>query len=156
MTFLSKRLKKRIQEVCGLTNLSRDDKVRKARLILDNLEEKQRICNELLGTSFKDIEQTLQEIIDSKKFSTKEQRVEQELLHEVPEKIHGYVKSTPTTALILEYLLDKEEVRLLIEASSAPYVDPLETIPSVNYATFSPEEVSNLVDGNYDHTRFTK
>lgn len=157
MTLLSKRLKKRIQEVCGLTNLSREDKARRALAILNDNEEKQRICNELLGTSFKDIEKTLQEIVSSKKFSTKEQREEQEILEEYPEKIHGPTKPTVNKSPVtMEYLLDQDEVNSLIDASNAPIIDEVSTQQDTNYPTYSQREVIALVDGNYDPAHFQR
>lgn len=157
MTLLSKRLKKRIQEVSGLINLSREDKARRALAILNDNEEKQRICNELLGTSFKDIEKALQEIVNSKKFSTKEQREEQEILEEFPEKIHGPVKPTVTKSPVkFEYLLDQDEVNRLIEASNAPIVDEVKPYVGVDYATYTAREVAALIEGDYDPARFQR
>jgi hypothetical protein len=110
-----------------------------------------------VGVNFKDIEKVLQDIVSSKKFSSKEQQIEAELLAEIPEKIHGLVKPTMADSPPkLEYLLDEEEVFNLILASRAPYVEPDSPIKDMSYATYTVREVDSLVAGNYEPTRFRK
>lgn len=55
----------------------------------------------------------------------------------------------PKYKLVLAYLLDQDEVNSLIEASSAPYVEPPPSVPPTEYNTYTQEEVSALLDSNY-------
>jgi len=63
---LAKKLKKKIEELCGLAGLEYEDRRARAEEILASNEWKQDICNDLLGLSFKDLERTLQGIIDER------------------------------------------------------------------------------------------
>lgn len=60
---MAKKLKKKIEELCGLTNLDLEERRAKAEKILDDNEWKQELCNELLGLSFKDLDRTLRSIL---------------------------------------------------------------------------------------------
>lgn len=82
---MSKRLKRRIHELCGLINLNRDEKIRKANEILNSSELKQSICNQILGTSFKDVERAMTAILKERQLTESQQEM-LELEEEVPEK----------------------------------------------------------------------
>jgi hypothetical protein len=56
---LAKKLKKKIEEMCGLIGLDWESRQTRANQILDSSEWKQRLCNELVGLSFRELEQTL-------------------------------------------------------------------------------------------------
>lgn len=82
---MSKRLKRRIQELCGLINLNREEKLRKANEILNSSELKQQICNQILGATFKDIERTMTAIMKERQLTEYQQEM-LELEQEAPEK----------------------------------------------------------------------
>jgi hypothetical protein len=56
---LAKKLKKKIEEACGLTSLDWEARQERATQILANLNWKQKLCNELLGLSFRELERIL-------------------------------------------------------------------------------------------------
>lgn len=117
---MSKRLKKRILEVCGLNNLNREDRAQKASAILNDSEYKQKICNEIIGISHRDIEKTLKGLLTARAIS-KEEEIYQELEEEQAEKL--YPDSAPMRVkkqLKLVPLLNKSEVNELIHATNEP------------------------------------
>jgi hypothetical protein len=59
ITSLAKKLKKKIEDLCGLTSLGWEDRQDKANQILSSNEWKQRLCNELIGLSFRELEKVL-------------------------------------------------------------------------------------------------
>lgn len=56
---MSKKLKKKIAEITGLNGLEWADRQERATKILASPEWKQRLCNELVGLSFKELENFL-------------------------------------------------------------------------------------------------
>jgi hypothetical protein len=57
---LSKKLKKKIEELCGLIGLDWEARQKRAEQILSNNSRKQDLCNDLQGLSFRELEQHLQ------------------------------------------------------------------------------------------------
>lgn len=57
---MSKKLKKKIEELCGLVGLDWEARQERAEQILRSNSWKQQLCNELQGLSFRDLEQHLQ------------------------------------------------------------------------------------------------
>lgn len=60
---MAKKLKKKIEETCGLTALTYPERRTKAEDILANKDWKQRLCNDLVGLSFRELEKVLLSII---------------------------------------------------------------------------------------------
>lgn len=56
---MAKKLKKKIEDLCGLSGLDWEARQERANQILASPEWKQRLCNELTGLSFRELEQTL-------------------------------------------------------------------------------------------------
>jgi hypothetical protein len=56
---LSKKLKKKIEDICGLNTLDWEARQDKANQILVSTQWKQQICNDLIGLSFRELEQVL-------------------------------------------------------------------------------------------------
>jgi hypothetical protein len=56
---LAKKLKKKIEEMCGLVSLDWEARQQRANQILASTEWKQKLCNELIGLSFRELEQIL-------------------------------------------------------------------------------------------------
>lgn len=59
---MAKKLKKKIEEICGLAGLEWEERQAKAEQILASPEWKQKLCNELIGLSFRELERTLRGI----------------------------------------------------------------------------------------------
>jgi len=56
---------------------------------------------------------------------------------------------------VLAYLIDQDEVNMLVEASYSEYVEPPGSIVNTNYLTYIEEECVALIDGNF-HPRKSK
>lgn len=58
----------------------------------------------------------------------------------------------------MEYLIDRDEVNRLINASFAPWVEPPTPEVNTNYTTYSREEVEALMNCNYnpDHFKYQR
>lgn len=81
--------------------------------------------------------------------------MEKELQEFVPEKLYPEesVKSTrPAKHVKLEYLLDKDEVNRLINASESKLIDETSNT-NLDYPTYSMDEVQALLRGDYDPTK---
>lgn len=60
---MAKKLRKKIEELCGLTKLEYGDRRAKAEDILASNDWKHELCNDLTGLSFRDLEKTLKSIL---------------------------------------------------------------------------------------------
>lgn len=152
-TSLSKKLKRRITELCGFQQLSREERLSRATEILNSNELKQAICHKILGASFKDIDKVMTAIINERQL-TPDQEDEIELQEIAPEKFEP--KFDPD----LEFKLNKkaadpsgsmryepytrEEVAALIEATNAPYESP-PGMECRKYGTYTREQVAKLM-----------
>lgn len=163
---MSKRLKRKIQEVSGLDKLKREEQVKQAQAILEDSEAKQAICHKVLGASHKDVERALKSIIQDKK-PTKAEHDESELKEIAPEKFHPErqrEKARPhgldAYSSGVELLLDPEEVNALIQESSTSKAIQEEVEPMMpgTYPTYSFEEVAALMACDYhpDHFKWVK
>jgi hypothetical protein len=158
---LSKRLKRRIQELCGLLNLKREERLRRANEILNSTELKQAICNQILGTTFKDVEKTMVGIINERQL-TEEQQEQLELEKSNPEKFDAEfefkLNKTVSDKATLENKSYKyrtytmAEVNALLEASKAgtPIVEP-EPRQVSQYDYMSRELAERLVREHYEY-----
>ena len=145
---LSKKLKRRIQELCGLSDLSQEDRLVRAEEILSSNELKQSISNEILGVTFKDIERAMRSVIAEKRPSREEQdQLELELA--APEKFEEPAplpfKSKKPVKKKYTRPLTQEEVTTLIEASKEQV--KLERPPrSLDYHTYTHEQIQGMVE----------
>jgi hypothetical protein len=57
---------------------------------------------------------------------------------------------------VMVYMLDQREVNTLIEASTAPYVDPSPLNLNLDYTSYIMDEVVALIDGQYHPRRKKK
>lgn len=137
---MSKRLKRRIFDICGLTNLSREDKVRKANAILADSDLKQKVCNQIVGASHKDIEKALKAVVATKAPS-KEDEEAAELERDYPEKLDPDIKlGRKVKSLRLMAYTNQREINELINATNEPLVDRTEAT-SPNYSSYSENEI---------------
>lgn len=140
---LSKRTKKKILELCGFTSLNREEKARLASQILFDNDEKQRICNQINGISHKDVELALKDMVDEKLL---EESFEKESF---PEKFGLSKPRRETIPIKVEMveLLDREEVRRLVEATNAPVVQDEVDSKGIVTSTYDEWEANMLVNG---------
>lgn len=156
---LSKKLKRRIQELCGFNDLEREERVIRANEILNSTDLKQSICHKILGTTFKDVERAMEAIIKEKQL-TPEQREEAELRKSHPEKyepefdadfefkVNKKAADAPKTSGYRTY--SREEVAELIAASKAPTPPPT-PIERSSYPTYSKEQVRELLRDHFSY-----
>ena len=60
---MAKKLKKKVEELCGLEDLQWEERRAKAESILASSERKQELCNQLQGLSFRELEKVLKSVI---------------------------------------------------------------------------------------------
>ena len=151
---MTKRLKKRILEVCGFSNLSKEERAYKVEEILNSVEEKQAICNQVTGASFKDIKKALVAFRNEKTRLTEDEK----LAIEVPEKIYPektYSREVRSSNLV--EILDPNEASYLIEQIRQSIAEaPLDKVPDTSYETYSFEEVAALIANNYHPSMFKR
>lgn len=116
------------------------------------MDLKQNICNQIVGVSHKDIENSLKDLLIHNMSKQEEDMLEIE--ETCPEKLHGH--SAPTTRstyrLKLQYLLDQEEINALIAASETEISHKSSTAKQ-KYPTYSMEETNDLLNDKYKPTK---
>lgn len=155
---MSKRLKRKIRDICNLDHLSKEERRLAATSILNDTQAKQKLCNAVPGLSYKDIERAMKDILAERQ--PLDQELDEEELREIaPEKFEPPTllgrRSTPTK---MQYqVLTPDEAQALIDASSAPFeVEPVSEKPVRAHPTYSMEESVALINGNYDPKIFDK
>jgi len=71
---LAKKLKKKIEEICGLLGLDSEARQTQAKAILASSEWKQQLCNELIGLSFRELEHTLNSVASERHFKDENEK----------------------------------------------------------------------------------
>jgi hypothetical protein len=152
---LAKKLKRRIKEVCGLDSLKKDERVKRAREILEDPVEKQAICHKIVGASHKDVEKALQDIIVEKK-GTKQQQEYEELEEEYPEKIYPelQIMNRQKAAIRMNEYTPEECLALVQESSASKAIQEVFVERPLNYSTYSFAEVAALAACNYNPVMF--
>lgn len=149
---MSRRLKRKIRDICNLDHLSKEERRLAATSILNDTNAKQKLCNSMPGLSFKDIERAMRDILAERQ-PTEAEIEEEELMEIAPEKFEPPTllgrKSTPGK---MKYrVLTPEETRVLIEASKAPFEPPPVSENSTKlYNTYTMEQAVALINGTYD------
>lgn len=154
---LSKKLKRRIQELCGFNKLEREERLSRANEILNSADLKQAICNQILGTTFKDVERAMEAIINERQL-TPAQEEELELQQAAPHKfdpdfefkINKKAASQPKRYAPAYRTYTREEVAELIAASNAPFIPP-PPVERKDYPTYSREQVEQLMREHYEY-----
>jgi hypothetical protein len=139
-------LKRKLYDLLGLGGLSQDDKVKRAYKILSDSDYKQTICHEHIGLSHKDIDKLLKEIIKDKRNSFAEQlAIECDVELPVEEDSESETIERVITKLKVVYMLDMDEVNMLLLASETPLVKE----PSKNatrYPTYTQADVTEIMN----------
>jgi hypothetical protein len=152
---LSKRLKRKILEKCGFTGLSREDKARRAQEILDSSEEKQAICNDIVGTSHRDVEKVMRSILDGIDVNkTFEENFPPEKYFDPEPEVQ---RPSSAQEITLTEIIDKEYVNWLVQEStrSIALEDPdKEPLDPTKIVTWYEEEVAALMANDYHPSKF--
>lgn len=161
---MSRRLKKKIRELVGLEGLSKEERLLRAKEVLENQHTKQKLCNLVPGLTFKDIDRAMKDVISERQPTEKEQE-ELELREIAPEKFEP-----PVPALLRPPHLQgkqnrelryesptREQVAWLLEQSKKPIKseEPIKK-SNTNYRTYTREEVAALLNGTYNPENFKK
>jgi hypothetical protein len=112
---LAKKLKKLIEAACGLADLKDDARRERAQSILDSLEWKTKICNELQGLSFRELERTLKGILSEREVREEDATTRAEILSKSGGKSKRVKRGHP------EQLLGKSTGRSLEEILAQVY-----------------------------------
>lgn len=156
---LSKKLKRRIQELCGFNDLEREERVSRAHEILNSTELKQAICHQILGTTFKDVERAMDAVIKERQLTPSQEeelelreshpeKYEPEFDHELEFKINKKAADRPKVTGYRHYT--REEVAELIAASNAPY-EPPPPVERPDYPTYTREQVQELLRDHFSY-----
>jgi hypothetical protein len=151
---LSRRLKRKIRDICQLDGLSKEERRATAAKILNDSNAKQKLCNACPGLSFKDIERAMKDIL-AEKLPTEE---EIEKLA-IPEKFNpAPLIANKTTTVKMRYkILSLEETQALMAASNAPFeLPPVSDKAAKAHPTYTLEEAVALINGTYDPNNFKK
>lgn len=143
---LSRKLKKRILETCGLSNLGREARHLLAKEIYESNDLKQQICNEIDGVSFRDIEKVLSEFIVAKRTKNKDSRKTE--TNTEPDRPVQVENKRTVTKLKLQPILNRNEVNELLAASE---LKEWENAPVKTYEpheTYSIEETLELLNNS--------
>ena len=145
---MSKRLKRRVRELCGLDSLSKEDRLLRAKEILENNKIKQKLCNQMPGLTFKDIDRTMEAVLEER-YPTDKELEELELRELAPEKFEPPIPAIdrPPKTEGPWRPLTREDVARLMAASKKP-VESEPVVTYTDYHTYSPEEVQVLLE-NY-------
>lgn len=151
---LNKKLKRRITDLCGLSQLSREERLSRANEILRSTELKQAICHEILGCTHKDVDRAMRAIIDQRQI-TEEQAEQLELEEMAPEKFDPEVTfiankhaADPHKFQTYGEPYTRQQVAMLLAASSAP-TEMSPPVEKTNYPTMTREECEFLMADHY-------
>jgi len=151
---LGKKLKKRIKELAGLEGVSLEDRVKRAKQVLNSVEEKQLLCSKMLGLTYKEIDTVMRSVILEKRKSADDLEKEQnpEKFEDEPDLQLARSRSGPLT--LREPT--REEVAALVRATNEPIVSELkpDTLKKKSYRTYTKEETYDLLNGAYSFNKY--
>ena len=154
---MTKKAKKRIRELCGLEGLNRQARAIRSKELVGDDTLKQSICNQLIGTSFRDIDKVLKEEINASKARTEEESIHEELELEVPEKLDPDLQMIRRNKKpVKRGFYTKADSLRLIEADTSKdwLAETIESKPAST--TWSAEETYALINSCYDNRNFSK
>lgn len=133
---MSKKLKKKIEEICGLRGLDWETRQDRASQILASKKWKDSICNDLQGLSFRDLERTLNGILSER------QKKEDSYQRKLDLYNKGKIKKKPM-------LKDNEK------NENSTTKTPPRSLEEILAQVYSPRVVPENVVYDYDwHTKF--
>lgn len=137
---MSKKLKKKIEEICGLHGLDWESRQIRAGQILASPEWKQSLCNELQGLSFRELERTLNGVVSERQ--SKEASYERKL------KLYNEGKSVKKPML-------RDTTRSESNAETKPIKSPPRTLEQILAQVHAPRVVQEReVSGADWHLQF--
>lgn len=148
---MSKRLKRKVRDLCGLDSLSKEDRLLRAKEILESTKIKQKMCNQMIGLTFKDIERAMTAVLEERQPTEREQE-ELELRELAPEKFEPFIPQIdrPPAREVSYRPMTREECAWLLAQSNKPIEKEPAAETNYNYKTYTREEVQALLRGDYD------
>lgn len=144
---MSRKLKKRIRELCGLEALSKEERTRRCNEILNDNDLKQSLCNQVPGLTFRDIDKTLKAELSDKKL-TPEQEIYESIEEDFPDKLNpNDFKPKPKRKVSRSLHYTREESLELINANT--FGTKSKPVKQVQYDTYSQKEIEALINGTY-------
>lgn len=135
--------------MCGLDQLSVEERAQKAKEILDSMEIKQSLCLQCPGLTHKDIERTMKSVLAERHIT--KPKTEEELY---PEKYgqEPVEEWSPGGVHVTYSVLTREQTRALFEKSEKEVEEKPK--PKQEHDTYSMEEVAALIQGDYHPDKF--
>lgn len=140
---MSKKLKKRIRELCSLDTLSKEDRISRCYELLKDNEAKQTMCNAVPGLTFKDIDKALKAEINSRRPPTEEEIIFKELEEENPEKLDPELPLIRKRKVLKLGYYSKNETLDLVNAEEVGSGEQPKS--KVEFTTYSPEETADII-----------
>ena len=142
--------------MCGLQNLSREERLSRANEILKDTDLKQSICHQILGCTHKDVEKSMLAVVNERQI-TEEQAEQLELEEMAPEKfdpeitfkVNKHASNVPKDSSSYG-AYTREQVAALLAASKAP-CEPSPVLEKTEYPTMSREECERLVREHFEY-----
>jgi len=141
--------------LCGLQNLSREERLSRANEILKDTDLKQSICHQILGCTHKDVEKSMLAVVNERQLT--EEQVEQLELEEMaPEKFDPEItfkvnKSASNVPKEVRYgTYTREQVHALLNPPKTwDHREP--DAPPTVYPTMSREDCERLVKEHFEY-----
>ena len=142
--------------MCGFKDLNREKKLIRANEIINSTELKQTICNQILGTTFKDVERAMISVIDERQI-TEVQQEELDLQNIAPHKFDDFeikiAKKIPAKAFYPRYReFTLEETVALLALNDVP-VKPVVKAEPTEYQTYSREKVEEFMREHFEYEK---
>lgn len=139
---MSKKLKKKIEEICGLHGLDWETRQSRASQILASADWKQSLCNDLQGLSFRDLERTLRGVISERQKKEDSYQRKLDLYNE------GRIKKKPMRR-------ETNENDGTSESKSTKSKSPPRTLEQILAQVYAPRVVSERESNDYNwHLQF--
>lgn len=143
---MSKRLRRKVRELCGLDLLSKEERLLRAKEILENNTTKQKLCNQMPGLTFKDIDKAMIAVLEERNPTDREIE-ELELRELAPEKFEPpiiAIDRPPKTEGNYRPLTREETAALLAKSNKPVQSEPIPD--KKNYRTYTMEETVALLN----------
>lgn len=136
--------------MCGLNDLSKEERLARVAQILVDQDWKQDVCNQILGASHKDVERALRDLVKGRA-PTKQEEIRREIEEISPEKLYGlplkHKKAKPSRRDEMQSTFSQGEVNALVNASTTA-LNVVAREYHTNYPTYTLEDVETMLANN--------
>lgn len=142
---MSRKLKKRIRELCSLDRLTKDERIKRCQDLLRDNDAKQNICLQAPGLTFKVLDRVLRSEINSRRPPSEEELIYNEIQESQPEKLDPEIPLVRKKKAIKQGFYTKKETLELINAESVATRKEESTQPD-SFDTYSPEDMKDFLN----------